>query len=175
MVLAELGGKLRSSLSRLTSSRGAISSEDLDALLLDLSRALIESDVSVKLVGEMRKAIKDRVGRYVKEAEETGAGGGGGPAAPGGGLSAAAVNRLVQKAISDELASVLAGGSSSSGSGKSQSGGGKAYKMKRGRSNVILFVGLQGAGKTTTIAKVAAYYQRRGWKTSVSRVWSDVG
>ena len=86
MVLAELGGKLRSSLSRLTSSRGAISSEDLDALLLDLSRALIESDVSVKLVGEMRKAIKDRVGRYVKEAEETGAGGGGwGGGGSGGG------------------------------------------------------------------------------------------
>ena len=37
--------------------------------------------------------------------------------------------------------------------------------MKRGKPNVILFVGLQGAGKTTSIAKYAHYYQRRGWKT----------
>jgi signal recognition particle subunit SRP54 len=39
--------------------------------------------------------------------------------------------------------------------------------MKRGKSNVILFVGLQGAGKTTSIAKYAHYYQRRGWKTAM--------
>ena len=30
---------------------------------------------------------------------------------------------------------------------------------------VILMAGLQGAGKTTSIAKYAHYYQRRGWKT----------
>jgi signal recognition particle subunit SRP54 len=30
---------------------------------------------------------------------------------------------------------------------------------------VIMFVGLQGSGKTTTIAKFANYYQRKGWKT----------
>lgn len=41
----------------------------------------------------------------------------------------------------------------------------KPYNMKRGKPNVILFVGLQGAGKTTSIAKYAHYYQRRGWKT----------
>ena len=37
--------------------------------------------------------------------------------------------------------------------------------MQKGRSNVILFVGLQGAGKTTTVAKFGNYYQRRGWRT----------
>uniref|UniRef100_A0A7S1VS14 signal-recognition-particle GTPase n=1 Tax=Grammatophora oceanica TaxID=210454 RepID=A0A7S1VS14_9STRA len=39
--------------------------------------------------------------------------------------------------------------------------------MRRGRSNVILFVGLQGAGKTTTIAKFASYYSKRSWKVSM--------
>jgi len=39
--------------------------------------------------------------------------------------------------------------------------------MKRNKPNVILFVGLQGAGKTTSIAKYAHYYQRRGWKTAM--------
>jgi signal recognition particle subunit SRP54 len=28
-----------------------------------------------------------------------------------------------------------------------------AFKPKKGKSNVVMFVGLQGAGKTTTVAK----------------------
>ena len=43
--------------------------------------------------------------------------------------------------------------------------GTKPYAMKKGKPNVIMFVGLQGSGKTTTIAKFANYYQRKGWKT----------
>ena len=35
----------------------------------------------------------------------------------------------------------------------------------QGRPNVIMFVGLQGAGKTTTCTKMAYYYQKKGWKT----------
>ena len=36
------------------------------------------------------------------------------------------------------------------------------FKPKKGKSNVILFVGLQGAGKTTTIAKYARHYKQKG-------------
>jgi signal recognition particle subunit SRP54 len=43
----------------------------------------------------------------------------------------------------------------------------KAYVMRRGKPNIILFVGLQGADKTTTIAKVASYYSKRHWKTAM--------
>jgi len=43
----------------------------------------------------------------------------------------------------------------------------KPYELKKGKSNVIMFVGLQGAGKTTTISKYARYYQKRGWKVGV--------
>lgn len=39
------------------------------------------------------------------------------------------------------------------------------YKPKKGKSNVIMFVGLQGAGKTTTCTKLARHYQARGFKT----------
>lgn len=38
------------------------------------------------------------------------------------------------------------------------------FKPKKGRSNVIMFVGLQGSGKTTTCTKLARYYQARGFK-----------
>ncbi len=34
----------------------------------------------------------------------------------------------------------------------------KPFQPKRGKSNVIMFVGLQGSGKTTTCAKYAHYW-----------------
>ncbi len=36
-----------------------------------------------------------------------------------------------------------------------------------GRPNVIMLVGIQGSGKTTTVGKLARYYQKRGIKTGV--------
>jgi signal recognition particle subunit SRP54 len=41
------------------------------------------------------------------------------------------------------------------------------YSLKRGQVNVIMFVGLQGCGKTTTCTKYAYYYRRKGWKTAL--------
>lgn len=38
----------------------------------------------------------------------------------------------------------------------------EAYVPKKGKRNVIMFVGLQGAGKTTTCTKYGHYYQRKG-------------
>merc|ERR1719491_177667 len=69
---------------------------------------------------------------------------------------------MVQRVVVDELTSMLA---PASGGEKTKTN--KPYNMKRGKPNVILFVGLQGAGKTTSIAKYAHYYQRRGWKTAM--------
>lgn len=42
--------------------------------------------------------------------------------------------------------------------------GTKPYQPKHERTNVIMFVGLQGAGKTTTIAKYAMHYKRKGYR-----------
>ena len=150
MVLAELGGRLRSSLQKLHSSTGAIDPATLDEILSDLSRALIESDVNVKLVMGMRTNIKNRVGKAVEDASDASTATSGTSR-----VSAAGVNRLVQKAVVDELTTVLTPGDV------------RPYQVKRGRPNVILFVGLQGAGKTTTIAKVANHYTRKGFRTSM--------
>jgi signal recognition particle subunit SRP54 len=38
------------------------------------------------------------------------------------------------------------------------------WKPVRGKQNIIMFVGLQGAGKTTTVAKLAYYYKKAGWR-----------
>ena len=43
----------------------------------------------------------------------------------------------------------------------------KPYQMKKGKSNVVMFVGLQGSGKTTTCTKYANFYQKKGWKVSL--------
>lgn len=40
----------------------------------------------------------------------------------------------------------------------------KPYVPVKGRANVIMFVGLQGSGKTTTCTKLAYHYQKKGWK-----------
>eukprot|EP00808_Paulinella_micropora_P019405 g732.t1 len=45
--------------------------------------------------------------------------------------------------------------------------GGKPYKLKKGKPNVIMFVGLQGAGKTTSVTKYAYHYKKKGWKTAL--------
>jgi signal recognition particle subunit SRP54 len=39
------------------------------------------------------------------------------------------------------------------------------FKPKKGRANVIMFVGLQGAGKTTTCTKLARWYNARGFRS----------
>lgn len=41
------------------------------------------------------------------------------------------------------------------------------YQPKKGVPNVIMFVGLQGSGKTTTCGKYAHYYQRKGYKPAL--------
>ncbi|KAJ1557895.1 Signal recognition particle, partial [Cladochytrium tenue] len=67
---------------------------------------------------------------------------------------AANVNKkkLIQKAVFDELCRLVDPGV-------------EAFKPRKGKPNTIMFVGLQGAGKTTTCTKLAYYYQRKGWKT----------
>ena len=151
MVLAELGGKLRSSLQKLQSGGGdALTTESLNALLSEISRALIESDVNVQLVMTLRTNIQKKVGDIV--AKQSGA----------NASSNANINRMVQRTVVDELTSMLTPNGEDD-----RRAGAKPYNMKRGKPNVILFVGLQGAGKTTSIAKYAHYYQRRGWKTAM--------
>ncbi|KAF2754793.1 signal recognition particle protein [Pseudovirgaria hyperparasitica] len=60
--------------------------------------------------------------------------------------------RVIQKAVFDELVKLVDPHN-------------EPYKPKKGKANVIMFVGLQGAGKTTTCTKLARWYQARGFKT----------
>lgn len=102
-------------------------------MIKEICAALLEADVNVKLVGNLRKSIKQTVN--FKEL------------APG-------VNkkRLIQKAVFDELVKLVDPHA-------------EPFKPKKGKPNVIMFVGLQGSGKTTTCTKLARHYQSRGFKS----------
>lgn len=188
MVLAELGNKLRDSLRKLQSSGGggsskAVTAADLQAILSDISRALIEADVNVKLVLKLRDNVKRKVEHLLQnEEDEDNNNSSSAPTAQSirQGRNQAQVAKLVQRAVVDELTALLqppqkktiSNHSSANSTGKqksspSTSSTSSSYQMQRGKSNVILFVGLQGAGKTTTIAKFAHYYQKRGWKCAM--------
>jgi signal recognition particle subunit SRP54 len=151
MVLAELGGKLRESLRKLHTRSGHVTTKQLNQVLSEVARALIEADVSVKLVMSLRDNVKQKVEKMIEEDEDSDNEGDSDAKRE---QRASNVSKLVQTAVVDELVALLEPSR-------------KPYGMKRGKPNVILFVGLQGAGKTTTIAKYANYYQRRGWKTAM--------
>jgi signal recognition particle subunit SRP54 len=134
MVLAELGSKLTGVLRKLQATT-VVDEEILDSILKEICRALMEADVNVKLVGQLRNNVKASV-----NLEDASAG--------------TNRQRLIRKAIIDELVKLC-------GADKTP------FELKKGKPNVVMFVGLQGSGKTTTIAKYANYYARKGWKCAM--------
>ena len=71
-----------------------------------------------------------------------------------GEMSASHVKKLITKAVVDELTNML-------------SSKNKAPEFVRGKQNVVMFVGLQGAGKTTTCTKYAYNYIKKGWRVGL--------
>mmetsp|Transcript_33885 Transcript_33885/g.91721 ORF Transcript_33885/g.91721 Transcript_33885/m.91721 type:complete len:503 (-) Transcript_33885:124-1632(-) len=135
MVLGELGTKLTSALQRLN-SRTVIDDEAIDACLKDIAAALLEADVNVRYVSELRSRIRNQL-----KLEEA---------------LAAGTNRrkFIQKCVCEELTKLLTPDK-------------KPVKPQKGKAMVVMFVGLQGSGKTTTCTKYAVHYQRKGWKVAL--------
>lgn len=46
-------------------------------------------------------------------------------------------------------------------------GGEKELKLDKGKTTVIMMLGVQGSGKTTTVAKLARFYTKKGFKVGV--------
>lgn len=134
MVLADLGRKLQGALSDL--QRAPVVDEAvLDAILKEICTALLESDVNVKLVSNLRTKVKTKV-------------------VPSLGSDGNKKN-IIQKAVYDELVALVdpekdALASTAAGA----AGPSQPWKPTKGKQNVIMFVGLQGSGKTTSCTKV---------------------
>lgn len=134
MVLSELGQKITNSFRKLNAAP-IIDDDLLDEVLKEIASALLQADVNVRYVSQLRANVKKRV---LMESDA-------------GGLNK---RKLIQKSVVEELVSLVSTDK-------------KPYKLEKGKANVVMFVGLQGSGKTTTCTKYAHYYNRKGWKTAL--------
>ena len=132
MVLQDLGRRINGALNDLTRAP-TLDEKAFDGMIKEISNALVEADVNIKLVSTLRKTIKTTVKFHDLPTH-------------------ANKKRIIQKAVFDSLVDIV---------NPHQ----QPYNPKKGKSNVIMFVGLQGAGKTTSCTKLARWYQARGFKT----------
>jgi signal recognition particle subunit SRP54 len=114
------------------SGQGKITEEDVNAALKEVRMALLEADVNLKVVRQFVERVKEKA---------IGAN-------VMGSLSPA---QQVLSIVHDELIDVLGGTDSRN---KLDLGGPPP--------NVVMLVGLQGSGKTTTAAKLANYLRKQG-------------
>ncbi|XP_045814903.1 signal recognition particle 54 kDa protein 2-like [Trifolium pratense] len=136
MVLAQLGGSISRALQNMSNST-VIEEAVFHDCLNEINRALLQADVQFELIRNMHANIKNIVNLD--------------------GLAAGHSKRkIIQQAVFDELCKMLdptTGIKSSS-----------FFFPKKGKTSVVMFVGLQGSGKTTTCTKYAHYYQKKGLK-----------
>ena len=111
-----------------------------------------QSDVNVRLVAGMRAGVKKRV-----NVEELAAG-----------LNK---RKIIEKAVFDELVSMLDGGGDDEKDPAKRGGKDAASSsygvVGKGKPHVVMFVGLQGSGKTTTCTKYAYWHKKKGWKPAL--------
>ncbi|HUK80629.1 MAG TPA: signal recognition particle receptor subunit alpha [Nitrososphaerales archaeon] len=100
----------------------------------DLQRALIQSDVNVRIAIE----ATDRVQKRALEEK------------PPAGVTK---KDQIVSILYDELARLL--------------GGEGGLQLGKDRMHVLVMLGVQGSGKTTTTAKLARFYSKRGYKVGV--------
>ena len=116
--------------------RVVIDGADLDGPLRDLEFALLESDVEMSVAEEILDQIRDDlVGEERKFTESTGA--------------------LVEDALRDALLSVIDVGQFDF----------LEAIAAREKPVTVVFTGVNGVGKTTSIAKLAQYLEERGFST----------
>lgn len=108
---------------------------DTVAWLLAYS-ALLESDVNVKLVANLRSRVKAKVLPQLQASQNV---------AGQTGITNTQ-KQLLQKTVYDELVALVDPGQDAQPS----------FQPKKGKTQIIMAVGLQGAGKTTSCTKVRA-------------------
>ena len=130
MAFESLSDKLQNVFKNLR-SKGKLTESDVKAALKEVKMALLEADVSFKVVKQFMKSVQERaVGAEVMNGLNPG--------------------QMVIKIVNEELVALM--GSET-----------KEIALKPGNEiTVIMMVGLQGAGKTTTTAKLAAKLKSKG-------------
>mgnify|MGYP000020601905 FL=1 len=130
MVLDDLGSSLRGTLDTLR-GKSRISEEDVDEVVKEIQRSLLQADVDVSLVMDLSDSIKERA------LEEE----------PPGGTSA---RDHVLRIVYEELVGLV--------------GDSTTIPLEE---QTIMLAGLQGSGKTTTAAKMAWWFSKKGLRPAV--------
>ena len=126
-----------------------INEQLIDSLCKDIQRALLQSDVNVKLVLEITKRIKERA------------------------INEEPVRGLTRK---DHIITILYGelarllgytGQTIKNIDKSQQIDEKIISFEPNKQSVILMLGIQGSGKTTVTAKIARWLLKHGYSVGV--------
>ena len=129
MAFESLSDKLSAAFKKLR-GKGRLTAADVKEAMKEVRMALLEADVSYKVVKEFTKSVTERAsGADVLEA-----------------LSPA---QMVVKIVNEELVKLM---------------GSENQRLTIGSKSpsVVMLVGLQGAGKTTNGAKLAAYMRKQG-------------
>ena len=129
MAFESLSDKLSAAFKKLR-GKGRLTAADVKEAMKEVRMALLEADVSYKVVKEFTKSVTERAsGADVLEA-----------------LSPA---QQVIKIVNEELVKLM---------------GSENQRLSIGSKSpsVVMLVGLQGAGKTTNGAKLAAYMRKQG-------------
>ena len=114
------------------SGKGKLTEADVDEAMREVRLALLEADVSLKLVRQFVEHVKAKaVGADV--------------------LGSFSPAQQVLQIVNDELIEMLGG-----------SDGNNKLNLSGAPPHVIMLVGLQGSGKTTTAAKLANYLRKQG-------------
>lgn len=132
-MLGNLGENLTNTMKKLV-GMSVIDKKTIKEVVKDIQRALIQSDVNIKLVLDLSKKIEERA------LEEE----------PPKGITP---REHVITIIYEEMVNLL--GKEAAGLDINE----RPYK--------ILFLGLQGSGKTTTIGKMCRYLQKKGFNPAV--------
>ncbi|MFC7057185.1 signal recognition particle protein Srp54 [Halovenus salina] len=136
MVLDNLGSSLRGTLDNLR-GKSRISEEDVEGVVKEIQRSLIQADVDIALVQDLSDSIK---GRALEEE-------------PPAGTSA---RDWVLRIVYEELVELL----------------GESTELPL-EEQTILLAGLYGSGKTTTAAKMAWWFSKKGLRPAVIQTDTD--
>ena len=132
MAFESLSDKLQN-VFRSLRSKGRLTEADVKAALKEVKMALLEADVSFKVVKQFISSVQERaVGQDV--------------------MTSLTPGQMVIKIVNEEMVKLM-------GSETTE------LKLKSGNEiTVIMMMGLQGAGKTTTAAKIAGKLKAKGKK-----------
>lgn len=132
MAFESLSDKLQNIFKKLK-GKGRLSEADVKTALKEVKMALLEADVSFKVVKQFINSVTERaIGQDV--------------------MSSLTPGQMVIKIVNEEMVSLM---------------GSETTELAMNPSNeitVIMMMGLQGAGKTTTAAKLAGKYKSKGRK-----------